>query len=118
MRISDWSSDVCASDLWAHVRRGGEFLDAQRLRITRLDQVDRARDPLRRAVDFAQLAQPAAELAGEYAVLDLAQGQRCQHGSFPGCVEQPRQPQHGRSEEHTSELQSLMRNSYAVFGFK
>src|SRR3546814_6827836 len=112
MRISDWSSDVCSSALqparflqaqlllelqrrhgrgrlealvqrgWAHVRRGGEFLDAQRLRITRLDQVDRARDPLRRAVDFAQLAQPA------------------------------------RSEEHTSELQSLMPISYAVFCLK
>src|SRR3546814_9011573 len=26
--------------------------------------------------------------------------------------------QHGRSEEHTSELQSLMRNSYAVFCLK
>src|SRR3546814_9275446 len=27
-------------------------------------------------------------------------------------------PERGRSEEHTSELQSLMRNSYAVFCFK
>src|SRR3546814_8386920 len=27
-------------------------------------------------------------------------------------------PQHARSEEHTSELQSLMRNSYAVFCLK
>src|SRR3546814_4747744 len=27
----------------------------------------------------------------------------------------PRSPRAGRSEEHTSELQSLMRNSYAVF---
>src|SRR3546814_2959942 len=33
----------------------------------------------------------------------------------------PRSPlllRHGRSEEHTSELQSLMRNSYAVFCLK
>src|SRR3546814_5353178 len=29
-----------------------------------------------------------------------------------------RDPQHQRSEEHTSELQSLMRNSYAVFCLK
>src|SRR3546814_9526954 len=29
-----------------------------------------------------------------------------------------RQPSDSRSEEHTSELQSLMRNSYAVFCFK
>src|SRR3546814_4481217 len=31
---------------------------------------------------------------------------------------QPRQPGHERSEEHTSELQSLMRISYAVFCLK
>src|SRR3546814_19164536 len=33
-------------------------------------------------------------------------------GVYPGAVEEP------RSEEHTSELQSLMRNSYAVFCLK
>src|SRR3546814_10090321 len=32
--------------------------------------------------------------------------------------EQPRQAEQERSEEHTSELQSLMRNSYAVFCLK
>src|SRR3546814_8435247 len=34
------------------------------------------------------------------------------------CVPPIDQAQHGRSEEHTSELQSLMRNSYAVFCLK
>src|SRR3546814_5031544 len=33
-------------------------------------------------------------------------------------VQSKGQPAHLRSEEHTSELQYLMRNSYAVFGFK
>src|SRR3546814_5371358 len=36
------------------------------------------------------------------------------HGPEPGC----RAPDTGRSEEHTSELQSLMRISYAVFCLK
>src|SRR3546814_1800770 len=38
-------------------------------------------------------------------------------GSQAGCSQEPG-PQDGRSEEHTSELQSLMRNSYAVFCLK
>src|SRR3546814_7936330 len=45
-------------------------------------------------------------------LLDLGQLQRqarVGHGAAPG---------HGRSEEHTSELQSLMRISYAVFCLK
>src|SRR3546814_6047255 len=39
------------------------------------------------------------------------------HGQRDAC-HGPRLPAHGRSEEHTSELQSLMRNSYAVFCLK
>src|SRR3546814_7631709 len=38
-------------------------------------------------------------------------------GEFVGCFGLT-EPDHGRSEEHTSELQSLMRNSYAVFCLK
>src|SRR3546814_6980595 len=89
MRISDWSSDVCSSDLGlragcAKPRRG---------------RADRS-DPGRRAV-----------LAGEEGFLQ--RGQRpCRR------AHRPRSPDHGRSEEHTSELQSLMRISYAVFCLK
>src|SRR3546814_6374328 len=35
-----------------------------------------------------------------------------------GCEPAQQPPRRGRSEEHTSELQSLMRNSYAVFCLK
>src|SRR3546814_7338948 len=42
--------------------------------------------------------------------------------SYPWLILVPRRPDlkeiHDRSEEHTSELQSLMRNSYAVFCLK
>src|SRR3546814_7192931 len=94
MRISDWSSDVCSSDLPASVGRqrpeGG-------LRAPQLQPADprllRLRLPCRLHPD------PPASLHHR-------QGPR-------------RRPcRLGRSEEHTSELQSLMRISYAVFCLK
>src|SRR3546814_4045171 len=41
-----------------------------------------------------------------------------QHGSFGKCRKRNAQGEVGRSEEHTSELPSLMRISYAVFVLK
>src|SRR3546814_10228546 len=102
MRISDWSSDVCSSDLLEAALR----VLLVRLLVAR-DDVD-ARDDdlavLRQALrHFAGLA---LVLAGQdndrVALLDLGHT----HG------------QSTRSEEHTSELQSLMRISYAVFCLK
>src|SRR3546814_6486748 len=101
MRISDWSSDVCSSDL-----RTTELFDGW-LRIA--DQLQFARDP-------ALLDSLA--IGCEFVAFTT----RCYGGesSFGG--------QHARfhrgvtaldrSEEHTSELQSLMRISYAVFCLK
>src|SRR3546814_5190725 len=101
MRISDWSSDVCSSDLRdldAGHRRGRVQtflhwpLQASVHRDLRRDGLagdrgDQAGDGCARRLD-ARLA------AGRRPVL------------------------HPRSEEHTSELQSLMRISYAVFCLK
>src|SRR3546814_5081323 len=82
MRISDWSSDVCSSDL--------------------------------RCVTLALHTRPEPS-----------------HANRPGCLRPHRRThrvhfrrvrtagrRRGRSEEHTSELQSLMRISYAVFCLK
>src|SRR3546814_10860710 len=80
MRISDWSSDVCSSDLPAALREPAR----------RLEQEGRLADP-RIAAD--QRRRPSDEAAAQRAV-EL------------------------RSEEHTSELQSLMRIPYAVFCLK
>src|SRR3546814_10474299 len=103
MRISDWSSDVCSSDLrsqgactfqvrsrrgeWGRkiglpgsLRSGGD----QTWHVSRRRQVDRA-------------AIGPAAFAGRIGESDL---------------------EDQRSEEHTSELQSLMRISYAVFCLK
>src|SRR3546814_4956641 len=109
MRISDWSSDVCSSDLGT---LGAEVGDGARRpapgtrhrRDEPLPAAERARPvalPLRRA--------PAAD---RHALRSL-------HHARPRCAELrllPGRPL--RSEEHTSELQSLMRISYAVFCLK
>src|SRR3546814_5068737 len=111
MRISDWSSDVCSSDL--RTRRGFEK-DGQ---------------PRHQPIRIHHRKDPAGGAAG-----DRDAGLRPQSAGARACLSPqfpdraaPRQPEPangaqfpagGRSEEHTSELQSLMRISYAVFCLK
>src|SRR3546814_328361 len=55
----------------------------------------------------------------DQAVLPLLRLRRARHRDLvPDELRPPRVPRRGRSEEHTSELQSLMRISYAVFCLK
>src|SRR3546814_3419771 len=111
MRISDWSSDVCSSDL----------LDPLAAGRGRRIGIDRAFEP---AVEFAG-ADPArpclARLERDLEQrIDALAGrprdgeQRNALGLRQPVLERPAY----RSEEHTSELQSLMRISYAVFCLK
>src|SRR3546814_6841627 len=114
MRISDWSSDVCSSDL--AVLHDDEVLagagDAHGLaRERRLD----ARQNLAVAADLidAQAVQALAHRLGRrIAPAPLGAGDGVADEAIVEVDE------HARSEEHTSELQSLMRNSYAVFCLK
>src|SRR3546814_3340476 len=93
MRISDWSSDVCSQRL-SHPDEGDG------------DAVDRGGDG---AVDRRVAAGAVERFAGE---------RRHQFGAAePGGARLVLAPCE-RSEEHTSELQSLMRISYAVFCLK
>src|SRR3546814_9495094 len=106
MRISDWSSDVCSSDLRGLVlhrqrvgkeqeyRAVGDLVQRFRARLQRLHRAreQRAVGVVQRAVD--QRLDARRDQAGQPRIIGLAQIMR--------------------SEEHTSELQSLMRNSYAV----
>src|SRR3546814_9738468 len=101
MRISDWSSDVCSSDLAAAddlrerrlaLRRRYKIQDVIRRRQVLLVQVVKEERGNKGAALTTYLS-----LAGRYCVL---------------------MPNTSRSEEHTSELQSLMRISYAVFCLK
>src|SRR3546814_2836612 len=98
MRISDWSSDVCSSDLHGRFRR-------------RRDQ-DRAAGRGRAVPD----AQPPAGDAEP--PLHRRQPDEEESRPRPEEARGSRRPAPARSEEHTSELQSLMRISYAVFGLK
>src|SRR3546814_5877385 len=113
MRISDWSSDVCSSDLIG--------LTAELLGPQDVGQV------VEQAVHEGDLA-AVIECAGEVDVLRDHHPRR--HFEAVGQLEDGRAQQHvqqkldpldgpvSRSEEHTSELQSLMRISYAVFCLK
>src|SRR3546814_4638715 len=98
MRISDWSSDVCSSDLQHH----RDTIDAERPLKT-AKQVG--------ALDELPLGAAGVELGPhQYAQRQVSQRRHQRDG--------PRRPRLDRSEEHTSELQSLMRLSYAVFCLK
>src|SRR3546814_5789435 len=84
MRISDWSSDVCSSDLigWQLLHR------------------EQTAEIMRNAVKTAAMHDACAAVTGAVVMT------------------QPHRIDEFRSEEHTSELQSLMRISYAVFCLK
>src|SRR3546814_7598083 len=106
MRISDWSSDVCSSDLskQAGVHQTRAVFVAQRT--DQQTAEDRHGDRSDRDIGELLLAQP-----------EFALDHRHQRGDGKPCkkADEEREP---RSEEHTSELQSLMRISYAVFCLK
>src|SRR3546814_5948094 len=91
MRISDWSSDVCSSDLL------GPLVEEERaVGIALAILQDRV------PASFSEVA-PARDrlVLADLPTASLTERRRLE-----------------RSEEHTSELQSLMRISYAVFCLK
>src|SRR3546814_5006346 len=112
MRISDWSSDVCSSDLkpdhvgiifvrgFEDLRPGHHHAEVDDLEAVALEHD--ADDILADIVDVA--------LDRRHHDLALALRARLLRRLDEG--------QQMRSEEHTSELQSLMRISYAVFCLK
>src|SRR3546814_10363854 len=103
MRISDWSSDVCSSDLLCRGRLASCVLLGD-------DTEDHPSPPRRRhGRCFATDMDRAARLA----TVDTTHARDHAHPSGSGTGIHARSA--GRSEEHTSELQSLMRISYAVF---
>src|SRR3546814_4614820 len=92
MRISDWSSDVCSSDLYC-----GLADPAQPVRRS-------LRGAKHRAAGIARGLSPG--------------GKRSAQRTKREGIGNGRSRKKVRSEEHTSELQSLMRISYAVFCLK
>src|SRR3546814_1342561 len=108
MRISDWSSDVCSSDLQllGHLPQVEHRLEGLCLLQQAIDQLAAGDHRQRRdVVDRLLRIELGALTAG--LVLDVDDvGLEAQQAELE------------RSEEHTSELQSLMRISYAVFCLK
>src|SRR3546814_10562315 len=144
MRISDWSSDVCSSDLL--VRQGAAHRDDTVRRLGRPADQPPRHGKLGNEVDVAAARsdgdrQPEAppqhhgsnavgiEIVGIDEADALATLQKPAERRSGAGIKQVRRETHAafgdrevarvvRSEEHTSELQSLMRISYAVFCLK
>src|SRR3546814_10307005 len=109
MRISDWSSDVCSSDLRLETRRayrtkcavvkgqlhGKPLFQSRRIRTCRSVAV------------FQTIGRSLHGREGDSTAARPIYPLCFRKSAFP--------PLSDRSEEHTSELQSLMRISYAVF---
>src|SRR3546814_10154122 len=107
MRISDWSSDVSLPISAAAGRTARRDFSARRPSLSRLLSV--------RGVERAPVAGDAdhqADGARRTATLGLRRIRLCDRGLVAAARGAPPK----RSEEHTSELQSLMRISSAVFG--
>src|SRR3546814_9186945 len=110
MRISDWSSDVCSSDLHPCQALAFQQLDpavlAAVVDVDHFGKADLCADDREAEGDVlhprALAARPWKEVADQAA----------------RAIVQPEDCPQLRSEEHTSELQSLMRISYAVFCLK
>src|SRR3546814_2951373 len=128
MRISDWSSDVCSSDLlavendeaeqqrvieylalsnWASQAAYGAVMANKKAASLRL--------PLQRLM--------AALKTQTEAILSLVEADRTYFDELSVQLDERFERRLGmaktiRSEEHTSELQSLMRTSYAAFCLK
>src|SRR3546814_5237646 len=125
MRISDWSSDVCSSDL----RRFEVADQTQHIRgqqtADRASRIDSRHDPAFGTEDEAGC------LETDGIVIDEGTGGRGNRPCIGTVGDRKTEPvlfdkrprlfpivHRYRSEEHTSELQSLMRISYAVFCLK
>src|SRR3546814_10858475 len=113
MRISDWSSDVCSSDLKCPRDAGLAGRGRQR-RPDRKGDGRRDRRVGRGGIRYAGPCGRRHDISGKSKVMSdrIAEAAKLAP-SASLTVEEVR-----RSEEHTSELQSLMRISYAVFCLK
>src|SRR3546814_1162795 len=119
MRISDWSSDVCSSDL--DLLRTGQIKARPAMRLIyeqgalALLDADRAPGPIgmRRAMEVA-IGRAREFHVGWCVARDITHAgairQYVEIAAEAGMIGLAMRP-----EEHTSELQSLMRISYAVF---
>src|SRR3546814_1002952 len=125
MRISDWSSDVCSSDLEPRaipfppfalsLSKGCSFSPSSEGRtVLRQAQHERRFGKPHRCRTVTGLLGRSAWISGEYIA------STCVGGSWkwPAPFNRTRYDTSNRSEEHNSALQSLMLITYAVFCLK
>src|SRR3546814_9499703 len=117
MRISDWSSDVCSSDLSATTEEGRSLQSS-------IAQVQDLSTNWSNTLQtqFGMTKAEADKLARDTiltgsAGIAASGSASAKRGPFAGQLD-GKVGIDGRSDEHTSELQSLMRISYAVFCLK
>src|SRR3546814_1860503 len=122
MRISDWSSDVCSSDLPARPRHALGKIGLPSgitvgliMRVAVAFVISHLLHQLRRRI--AKMKRHRLGAAALDECLGLIPG-RIGGVRLGGQSEVSHRLGQRRSEEHTSELQSLMRISYAVFCLK
>src|SRR3546814_3632873 len=133
MRISDWSSDVCSSDLMEHKNKKPREVAARELNtdIVISPQVPptllvHAKDDTVDPVHYSEVYARELRNAGVDVTLNIYETGGHAFGVSKQGTDTDRWmddalewlKKKGRSEEHTSELQSLMRISYAVFCLK
>src|SRR3546814_10249811 len=131
MRISDWSADVCASDLSGNDR------------VLKAMNRSHSRESYLRIIERVRAARPDIVISGDFIVgfpgeteaefldtleivraVNYAQAYSFKYSPRPGTPAADMAGQvaaevmEDRSEEHTSELQSLMSNTYDVFCLK
>src|SRR3546814_10580280 len=114
MRISDWSSDVCSSDLDADDAHDQEGAEARQILLGRIAIKAEAKEGRRGREESRR------DRRGGKGQEDRRHRQAHHRGINPeqrlcGAGRELVDAKAQRSEEHTSELQSLMRSSYAVF---
>src|SRR3546814_6664582 len=104
MRISDWSSDVCSSDLQPEVNLAEKLVHhpARDLR----EPVVPACEQREHGTQRKHIVEVRHHIIGVV------------HDGIDAAIGEHHAGHAARSEEHTSELQSLMRISYAVFCLK
>src|SRR3546814_3921890 len=129
MRISDWSSDVCSSDLREEREVEPRPEPADEEHHFGRDEQDHAVAQVQlddrgvvAGVRFVDDVRPPAEKGRDHAHEAEAENPLADAAEIVGVHRHDAAEEHhersDRSEEHTSELQSLMRISYAVFCLK
>src|SRR3546814_1455306 len=142
MRISDWSSECALPIFEGKLRRGDGYIATEGgaaaserlIRLNRLEAIEDLRPKSAAQVETADASLTAAGKAAQQASEQLATGRTALSRADQMLREALRaadeaalalerlngkreqlESRLNRSEEHTSELQSLMSNSYAVF---